>query len=189
MEASMKLVSNGYVVKGLGIKNSLFDSDNYKGIAKYISWPLKKLDDNTSNNLENECWERWFSFHDVYDLVPERDFLKRYIKHCNSCNIKTQILQVQTQNKNQIASDILRVSSILGFDCIAGTDLSYLCMPSENIKEYFGSIYNKLNPNGLFNTIDDAYQFLEIYNRLLSEGINLEDWGNPVPAKISLVSL
>ena len=183
------LYNNGYVVMGLQ-KNSFSSTlDGFRGVDSFVSWPLKDYNDSLSKSLEDEAWDKWFGFKDVLEVVPQKDYLIRYVNHCKDNKLDTIILQLETPNCNQIAIVQLDVLEVLGFDCITGVQLSYLNLLPDFLQEHFPVAYVKLNSNGLCDSIDDAYKYLETYNKLLSQGIDLEHGPNPVPAKLSIVKL
>ncbi len=184
-----KLFNNGYVVKGI-IKNqwTSFVQD-FRGIDEFVSWPLDDFDDEVSKNLRNEAWDRWFGFPDVLEVVPERDYLNRYVDHCIAMGVGPLIFQIETPNRAQTTEEHLDVLEVLGFDCILGVSISYLNLEPKYFAERFGELYQKLNKNRLFNTIEETDAFLNIYNRLLENGENLEHGPNPIPARLSIVKL
>ncbi len=185
-----KLYNNGYVVKGLFKNEYTSFLDNYRGIESFVSWPLDDNDDDLiSKELQEEAWNKWFAYQDILEVVPERDYLFRYINHCHELGIDTMILQIETPNNSQIALDNLKVIEVLGFDCIAGVRLSYLNLEPRYFKEHFLGLYQKLNSNRLFNAIGETKDFIDAYKRLLDEGENLECVDNPVPARLSVVEL
>lgn len=184
-----KLYNNGYVVQGLFKDEYTSILDSYRGIESFVSWPLDNFNDTISKKLQDEAWVKWFSYNDILEVTPERDYLNRYINHCNELGINTMILQIETPYNNQIAIDDLKIKKVLGFDCITGVRLSYLNLEPKYLEEHFLEIYKKLNVYRLLNTIDEIYDFLKIYNRLLDEGENLEYSGSPVPACLSVVGL
>jgi hypothetical protein len=98
-------------------------------------------------------------------------------------------MKIETPRDNQRAFDQLRVDEVLGFDCITGVDMSYFDIGKEGFIELFPTTYCKLNSNFLCSTQEDVFEFLEAYNRKLSEGYNLEHGDNPVPALLSIVCL
>ena len=128
--------------------------------------------------MKEEAWDKWFAYQNVLEVVPERNYLSRYVNHCNELGIDTMILQIETPNNNQIAFDKLKVIEVLGFDCIAGVRLSYLNLEPGYFEKHFSGIYQKLNANMLFNSMDDIHDFLDIYEKLLNEGENLENGDN-----------
>lgn len=183
----INLYNNGYVVKAQN-KYITFDT-NYCGIECFSSWPLDDFFDYTSKALQNEAWEKWFGYQNVLEIVPEKDYLIRYINHCNELRIKTIIFKVETPKNTQIALDELKVIQVLGFDCITGVNLSYLNMNPEAFSMKFNKSFFQLNSNHLFDTLNDAYDFLYRYNELMEAGENLEYGENPTPARLSIVEL
>lgn len=183
------LFNNGYVVKGL--YENLFSAtrDNYWGIDSFAVWPLRDLDDKISKELEDKAWDTWFSYQDVLEVVPSKEYLIEYTNHCKDLGIETIIIQIETPDSTQVALDNLEVVDVLGFDCITGIQLSYLNLDSDSMKELFPDTYKKLNSKGLCNSIDEVYEFLDRYNQMLSRGVNLEYGEDPVPARLSIVKL
>ena len=184
----MKLYNNGYLVKGLFRREWSSTEESYQGVGSFVAWPLAYFDDDKSIALENEAFDRWFIYRDRIWLVPDRDYLERYVRHCSSRGFGTQVIQFETPRSNQIAKDVLDVVEVLGFDCIIGYDTSYLDMDPDGVPD-LERLFQKLNRNRLFDTIEETYEFLDIYNRLLDEGENLEHGENPTPALLSIVRL
>lgn len=180
-----KLFNNGYTI----VKVNHSCVSGYNGVENHLSWPLDNYNDVDSLRLQNEAWEKWFSYQDVYELVPEKDYLIRYIDHCKKLRIDVTILQIETPKSNQLAVDLFEVKEVLGFDCITGINLSYLNIDPDYFNTHFGTLSKKLNNNRLFDTLEDTYEFLNIYNSLLGEGENLEHGFNPNPALLSIVDL
>ena len=184
-----KLYNNGYVVKGIYKDKFSSTAPEYRGIECYPSWPLSEYSDDRSKKLQDEIWNRWFAYQDILELVPTRDFLSRYIKHCEQLNIPTTILQIETPNNYQLAVDQLNEVELLGYDCIAGVNLSYLNLEPGYFEKYFGAIYYNLNDNKLCKTLNDVYVFWDRYYQLLMAGENLEIGPSPIPARLSIVKL
>ena len=183
----MRLINNGYVVQDLNW--SIFDQNSYKGVQKFKSWPLRKYNDNESIMLEDFAWKKWFAFHGCFEIIPDVNFIKKYIDHCNQLGIEIRLLQIELPIKQMVTASKLSVKNVLGYDCVAGIEMSYLCMHKQDLKKYFPTSSLKINNNGLFDRIEDSYEFLSCYHKLINEGVNLEDWGDPIPAKISEVYL
>lgn len=181
----MQLINNGYVVQDLNYL--IFDQDSYNGVQKFKSWPLRKYNDNESLMLEDFAWKKWFAYHGCFETVPDVKFIKKYINHCNHLGIEIRLLQIESPTKYMETSNTLSIKKVLGFDCVAGIELSYLCMPNQDLKKFFPISSLKVNTNGLFDRIEDLYEFLSYYHKLVNDGINLENWGDPVPIKISEV--
>lgn len=185
----MQLYNCGYIVQRSDNEHNFASNSIYKGVEHFQSWPLKRMDDKISIELEGEAWNKWFSYTNSIETVPDKDFLLRYVSHCNRNNISTTVIKVEILESSFIRSDELRVIEVLGFDCIVGSSLSYLNLTEESLKKYFYKTYLKLNKNGLCKNVDDIHEFLREYNNLLNQGINLESYGNPFPARLSRVEL
>lgn len=185
----MQLYNNGYVVQGLYKNDYTSDVIGYRGIQEFYSWPLSKCVDSISKALEEEAYSKWFAYHDILYVVPEKDYLARYINHCRYLGIDTQILQIETPRNNQVAIDTLEIIEVLGFDCITGVYISYLNLEPDYFQKMLYTTYSKLNNNYICKNIDDTYEFLNAYERLLSEGENLEWEYNPVPARLSIAKI
>ena len=183
------LFNNGYVVKGLFDNEYSSSLPHYRGVEKFVSWPLDDYDDFLSKKLQDEAWDKWFGYQNVLELVPERDYLQRYINHCKELDIDTTIIQIETPNNNQLAVEQLKIVDVLGFEYIAGVQYSYMHLKPKYMEEKFSETVRKLNTNILCNTLDDIYEFIGKYNQLLRCGENLECLDNPVPAYLSIVKL
>jgi hypothetical protein len=75
---------------------------------------------------------------------------------------------------------------------MAGDSVSYLLeVHAENSNEFesYESVKVKLNRNGLLNTYEEVEDFINKRNELLAQGINLEDYWEPVPVRLSLVAV
>ena len=197
----MKLNNNGYLVKALS--NSPYEpfisiSKNYKGIGVFFSWPLSDKVDAISKTIENEASEKYFNYEEaVFWLIPDKKFLLLYMNHCKKLGMETLILRVETKLENQQADDELEVSEVLGFDLADNVDFSYLaydmgCLNNPTISELkvFEQSKLKLNKNGLFDTYEDAVDHLEIRNKIVEQGIDIEHSDSEIyPLRLSIVKL
>jgi len=190
------LFNNGYLVQSNCISaNKMYQpiKDCYRGVGHFTSWPLDDYDDNISKALTNEAFDKWFAYQNVLEVVPEKEYLYRYIKHCDELGILTTIIMIETPLDTQIAQDILKVVEVLGFDLMNSVHFSYLAMDIDYIEDECASFLRtikKLNSNGLCDSIEDIYDHIIIRNNLLLHGINLEyaSWG-PFPARLNIVEL
>ena len=185
---NIQLFNNGYVVQSLH-SEPLVSSREYRGIENYTSWPLEEFDDAISRDLTNEAWEKWFSFYDTFELVPDKSYLERYIRQCNKLKLNVMVIQIETPFRSKVTPDYLKAKEVLGYDCITGVRLSYLTLESAYFQKYFNRAFNRLNKNGLLSNVDDFEEFLETYNDLLMKGENLENSGDPCLALLSIVEL
>lgn len=184
-----KLVNNGYLIQGLYKNERTSLLEHYEGVEKYVSWPLRDMDDYKSKLLEEEAWDSWFGYKNILEVIPSKAYLIKYKNHCIEKGLNIRILKVETPIYNQLAIDELKVSNVLGFDCIEGIQLSYLNLDNLFFQHQFPSVYEKLNKYGLFDTIEYVYEFLRQYDKLLDEGVNLEYGSSPTPARLSTVEL
>ena len=91
-----------------------------------------------------------------------------------------------------IADEDLNETEVLGYDCMAGDSISYLTeihTESSAKFELYKSLKTKLNSNGLLNSYEEVEDFIRKRNKLLEQGINLEDYWKPIPVRLSLVTL
>lgn len=184
----MQLFNNGFVIQGLYKNEYTSLLKSYNGIESFVSWPLSNFDDIVSKQLEAEAWNKWFSYIDALETVPDKEYLIRYATHCNELGIKTRVLEIDTANSSHKVSDDLHLIETLGFDCIGGIQLSYLNLDTSYFKKHFPQLYMTLNKHGLFDSYDNACKFLEKYNDLLEQGENLESYATPLPVRLSIVN-
>jgi len=196
-----KLYINGFLVKSLrDDPHKMFPPENkqYRGVGRFVSWPLDDCGDDVSKALEREAWDKWFGRMNVIEVVPEQDYLRRYIAHCNALGIETMIMMVETPLSHQIAVDSLRVVECLGFDSTDNVQFSHLTIDTdifygewaEEDKDCVAlkTIFERLNANGLCDSMSDIYEHIAIRNDLLAKGVNLE-LGEPMPVRLSIVAL
>ena len=138
------LYNNGYIVKDLVCNGELFLTDNfYRGIASYHNWPLEKEEDNDSKEL-TKLIEMAFEKNNFIEILNDVELLRKYVNHCKKRNIDIIVMKVMSQKKFSIALDDLEDTEILGYDCMAGDNVSYLIEVFEddniqsfdNIKKY-----------------------------------------------------
>jgi len=196
------IYTNGYIVKDINDNEDLIIKDDiYRGLETYYSWPLEKKDDIVSRELtrlaEASFEENSLEGNFYYEILTDVELLKRYVNHCNELQIEIIIMRVMTNKNAFIANEELNETEVLGYDCIAGYAYSYLSdihVESQNdfAQNDFASyktLKDKTNSNGLLNTYDEVEDFIVKRNKLLEQGINLEDYWEPVPARLSLVEI
>lgn len=182
------LYNNGYIVKDLVCNGELFLTDNfYRGIASYHNWPLEKEEDNDSKEL-TKLIEMAFEKNNFIEILNDVELLRKYVNHCKKRNIDIIVMKVMSQKKFSIALDDLEDTEILGYDCMAGDNVSYLIevFEDDNIQS-FDNIKKLLNQNGLLNSYEEVENFIQIRNELLQQGLNLEDYWEALPVKLSLI--
>ena len=190
------LFNNGFLVKAAySSPNAMYPplKSSYRGIGKFTSWPLEWKNDIVSKSLDKEAWDKWFGYQNVFEVVPDKQYLQRYIEHCNELEIKTMLLMIETPLDMYQDVDSLEVIECLGFDIMDCVGFSYLVMDIDYYDPECAvfSVAKKLNSNGLYASLDDAYEHINVRDSLLMSGVNLEhsdDWG-PFPARLSIVKL
>ena len=73
---------------------------------------------------------------------------------------------------------------------MAGDSISYLTevlAEDSNGLEVYKKFKDKLNSNGLLSSYEEVEDFIKERNKLLEQGINLENYWEPVPVKLSIV--
>ena len=202
------LFNQGYVVQALDMDHQALYSilnKSFRGMGRYESWPLDTYVhcnevDKTSKDLHDEIdAARWFSYIDRMKLVPSRDFLRRYVDHCDQLGVPTLILMVENRQQPVFAADELEVVERLGFDLVDNVYFSYLTMDIDHAFDpdnpgdecaVFKKTADRLNANRLCRSEKDVYEHIKLRNRLLDQGINLEYSDFAIyPARLSVVKL
>lgn len=186
------LYTNGYIVKDL-VANEEFLVNNpmYRGLQNYHNWPLIDEKDKISNDLTNLI-ENHFSNNNNVEILNNTNLLSVYVNHCKEVGIEIIVQKIRTSNNSIIADKDLTDVEVLGYDCIAGDSISYLAeifMNGADKIELYKKTINNVNSNGLFNTYKEAVDFIFERNKLIEKGVNLEDYWEAIPAKISLVHI
>lgn len=183
------LYNNGYIVKDL-IDNEdlLIDHKVYKGIQSYHNWPLARETDSVSKELTKEV-NNYFDGSNYIEIMRDTKLLNRYLMHCKKLNIDVFIMKVMSSKNTFMADKDLDETEELGFDCMAGDSISYLTevLAEDNGLEVYKRFKDKLNSNGLLSSYKDVEDFIRARNKLLEQGVNLENYWEPVPVKLSIV--
>lgn len=156
----------------------------------YSSWPLSCITDNEiACKFTDEADDRWFTKFDMQEIAPESDYVKRYVDYCRKININAEILLAESFDNEFEIRDKYETSEVLGFDCIGTVYYSYLRTEFEFFKDDLEKKNIKLNKNGLFDTFEEASDFVELREKAISSGINLEDFWKAIPVRLSTVRL
>lgn len=115
--------------------------------------------------------------------------MKINLMHCKKLNIDVFIMKVMSSKNTFMADKDLDETEELGFDCMAGDSISYLTevLAEDNGLEVYKRFKDKLNSNGLLSSYKDVEDFIRARNKLLEQGVNLENYWEPVPVKLSIV--
>lgn len=186
------LYNNGYIIKDL-IDNEdlLINHSVYKGIQSYHNWPLAKETDSVSKEL-TKAINNYFDENNYIEIMIDTELLKRYLIHCEKLNINVFIMKVMSSKNIFTADKDLDEKEELGYDCMAGDSISYLTevfAEDGNGLEEYKRFKDKLNSNGLLSSYEEVEDFIRVRNKLLEQGVNLENYWEPVPVKLSIVAI
>lgn len=175
----MKLYRNGYVV------SEVKDND-----YTYNVWPFEDVDDDkNAMMLTEEAENTWFLQYDMQHIVPDFKFVYKYFQYCQNNGLKSNILLYETTNKEIVVPEIKLPTKLLGFDCIGNVYYSYL----KNEYNYFKDDLNAkgiyVNKYGLLDSLEDVLTYISLRQKDISSGIQLENFWEELPTKISSVKL
>lgn len=185
------LFNNGYIVKDCKDNEELLINDNvYRGIQSYHNWPLERENDSVSRQLTKEV-NQYFDEHDYIEILRDATLLKKYVAHCKKRKIDVIVMKIMSKDNSFIADKDFGETEVLGYDCMAGDSVSYLTevFTEDSVLEGYKRFREKLNVNGLLSTYEEVEDFIKERNKLLEQGIHLEDYWEPVPVKLSLVAI
>lgn len=189
------LHKNGFIIKSYCEVYPQHNSEKYFGIGRYVTWPLDELTDEASVKLTREAWKRWFGYSDQRpEVVPDLDYLQRYKMHCNNLHIPTYCLQIESTCVIITTSVELSVLKVLGFDYV-DADMQTSCMREDldtdidSVIESFKPIQAVLNSFGLIDSLEAMHQYIDIRNKLIGAGYDMEEYYSPVIAKLSMVEI
>lgn len=200
----MMLYENRLIVQAINMDSAEFVEDlmqgwkppapylNYRGLGRYISWPLIGEQDAISRSLQDESRERWFSVQFninpqryALEVAPDRNYCIRYLNHCRSKGIAVRILFCRAERNTQIWDAPLPQTKFLGYDYstsqsfieVIPDDLLYNSDARQKENPEMRALIecrNKLNENQLFNTLSDIEEYVQRREKAISAGIVLE---------------
>ncbi len=186
------LYHNGYVVKDL-IENEdlLINHSAYRGVQSYHNWPLAREQDPVSKELTREV-DHEFEKNGYVEILGDTELLKKYVAHCKDLKIEVVVMKIMSASDARMADEDLEEREELGYDCMAGDSVSYLVevlSEDPDTPESYKKIKGRLNANGLLRRYEEVEDFIRERNKLLEQGVNLEDYWEPVPVRLSLVAV
>lgn len=174
----MHLYKNGYVVAEMNAKENT-----------YNSWPLHELyDDEMAQALTDQAYDTWFNVYDMQEIVPDLHYIKAYLNYCNSINLRVKVLLFESLNSNLHVDDEIEICEVLGFDCIGNVYYSYLLTEFNACKSELLDKNITANKYGLLDRLDDVLFFIELRKEVIASGVNLEDFWDETPVRISIVN-
>lgn len=175
----MNLYKNGFVVAEIDMENGY-----------YNAWPLSNLrDDKMAESLTNEADDNWFIKYEMQHIVPDLNYIKKYVSYCNSIQLQVKVLLFESFDKNVVIDEQLEISEELGFDCIGTVYYSYL---QTEYNEFMLELQKEnivRNKYGLLNSIEEVLFFIDLRKKVIATGVNLEDFWEEIPVKISIVNI
>jgi hypothetical protein len=202
--------NNGLVIQSLSDKedfavipesiSSLEDQRyrSYRGIGRYISWPLEKQTDSISKELTSEATERWFyrfynedSLQYALEVVPDLDYCVRYLRVCHDKGIKVRVLFCTTERNYPFWEDSIPEGVFLGYDYATSTDF-YSTIPDDMLLDASPPILQTfrtfLNSYKLFNRMQDLNSYISKRQDSVKAGAPIEDFGDFCIFHISIVT-
>lgn len=175
----MKLYKNGFVVAKTDDENSF-----------YNAWPLSELTgDKTAEVLTDEADDNWFIKYDMQHIVPDLSYVRKYLEYCNGIHLEAKALLFESADNRIVIDDNMQIAEVLGFDCIGTVYHSYLKTEYEDFKKDLMKQGITLNKYGLLDTMEDILYFIKLRKQAITSGLNLEDFWEEFPVKISIVNI
>ena len=173
----MNLYKNGFVV-------SEMKDDDYT----YNVWPLEDIaEDNSAILLTDEADSTWFLKYNMQHIIPDFTFVNRYYDYCKELGLRVNILLYETCHSEVTVTDIDRPTKLLGFDCIGTVYYSYLKNEYRYYKKDLNSKGIYINKYGLLDTQEDVFTYIRLRQEDIMSGMNLEDFWEETPVRISCV--
>ncbi|MCH5273320.1 MAG: hypothetical protein J1E35_06580 [Lachnospiraceae bacterium] len=179
----MTLYKNGFVVAEV-------NAEDYT----YNAWPLSNLpDDKAAVSLTEEADERWFIKYCMQHIIPDPDYIKRYVSYCKSIHLDVEVLLFESPLLFPLydsgTGEQIEICKALGFDCIGTVYYSYW---RTEWNEYEAELSAKnIIPNKyrFLDKLEDALYFIELRKQDIAAGLNLENFWRELPVRISVVKL
>lgn len=185
-------LKNGFIIKSYD-KNRRDIGKKYYGIANGMTWPLDIYEDKISRSLSNEALERWFGYQDNrLWVIPDEEYLERYIKHCYDLNMSISCLQIESKNSIITTKMDMPIRRCLGYEYV-DIDMNTSCLYDDLFTTDFPTnkqidlIRERLNAYGLLDTITEMYEYLKIRKELLSVYCEVEEYYAPTIIRLSEV--
>lgn len=175
----MELFKNGFVVAEINTEN-----------FAYNAWPLHELsNDKIAVELTDEAYDNWYIKYNMQQIIPDTKYIKSYLDYCNSINLQVKVLLFETPYNNIVTDGKYEICEVLGFDCIGTVYYSYLQDELDACMSEFSE--NNITPNKyrLLDNLEDVLFFIKSRKEVIASGINLEDFWEELPVRISIVNI
>jgi hypothetical protein len=177
-EHSVDFYKNGFVIASLNAKD-----------RSYQAWPLAAREgDMVAESLSKEGDDRWFTKYRMQDIAPDLRYAKIYLDYCKSIGLPAVALLFESQDSGIVISeDGFEVIEVLGFDCIGSVYYSYLRSDYESYRQELAKRGIQANRYGFLDSLEDVLYFVSLRKRDLANGIDIEDFWEELPVRVSLV--
>jgi len=174
----MNLYKNGFVVAELKCENSV-----------YKAWPLSELrNDENAVKLTDEADDIWFLKYDMQMIVPDINYIKRYADYCGKIGLNVKVLLFESPDDKIVIDDKAEICEVLGFDCIGTVNYSYLQEEFDESEPEYQKRNIALNKHGLLDKLEDVLFFIKLRKEVIASGVNLEDFWEELPVRISVIN-
>ena len=198
----MILNKNGLIIQDLERKLETHQNKPYWGIAAYKTEPLYPWQDidEVSRHLSKSIFSLVNNHYNVdengrehytLDVIPTYDLSSRYIKHCQYLELPIRLLFVESTFYDPIWEGPLFPMNFLGYEMGSSEigDPTMIYEIANCVHPEFQKFQNKINQNGLFDDFETISEYVDIRNRLLSEGIDIENDNPFYIMKISEINI
>lgn len=158
---------SGYVVQSKEMNPLIADeNDKYRGISRFVNWPLEGIQDNEARYLSDAAYNTWFCFDSQMWFIPDLSFIVKYNDCCIKEGISTRIVFVEDTSNTLFRKNPVNGVEEYGYD-YSGGDLSVSLLYSDlfdtldpAVKDTFRDEAKRLNQYGLFSTYHDAFMYV-----------------------------
>lgn len=162
----------------------------YRGVARYISFPLSGTQDLTNFSLnrrmEQGVYKDTARDNDIIPLwvISDENLYREYLARCEELDIKTRVLFIESTRREPCWAGEMPVIHTLGYE-VVNPNLGEVGLCWYLNQEQFKPFAEKLNEHGLFDDYETAKAF---YNTLTEDPFVTEE-EYPLIARISIVSI
>ncbi|WP_294346048.1 hypothetical protein [uncultured Clostridium sp.] len=164
------LNTNGVIIQGCNYKSKFQenqDYNGYKGVGRYVSWPLSYEEDVESKEITDLIEEIWINNYECVSLIYDEWLINEYLSICKKKDIEIRVLLVESESIYPQFNDSYMNKIKLGYDYSQGENhfslLIYdLELSNLNNITPLKNIFLKLNKKMLFDDINDIKKYVEI---------------------------
>jgi len=179
------MYKNGVIIHDISQSEYTAKNITYNGIVRYRKNVIGSYLDVISLGIDEEIAEliiNWYVdendiTHYYLDVIPTYDLLKRSVNHYLHFNIPIRILFIESEFDKPEWVGYIPKMKFIGYELGSSeiTDPTMIYEIEHCVHPEFEKFANKLNENGLFNEYETISEYENIRNRLLSEGVDIEN--------------